>query len=242
MRRPSWCRVSATPCAWSWTTTRRGPAVPLLRGAGCGVGSRGGRRGRDAHRVSRRARSSGCSPWWPARYPDLWTGAKGFYKVEPVVADGGEVVAVRAAHHRDRRHAPRIVEIGYHCRDFFLAHWDRYRDVPRGELAHCHPPLRRGDLRRRCGRAPARPGDPRHRHPRGRRPTGRTSATSTPTPSTRPGGQPTPSAWSCPTPARCSTGSGRPGAAPLTRRGKPRRSGPGWRRASWPARGTRPAG
>ena len=26
------------------------------------------------------------------RYADLWTGAKGFYKVEPVVADGGEVV------------------------------------------------------------------------------------------------------------------------------------------------------
>jgi hypothetical protein len=28
------------------------------------------------------------------------------------------------------------VEIGYHCRDFFLAQWDRYRDVPWGELAH----------------------------------------------------------------------------------------------------------
>jgi hypothetical protein len=28
------------------------------------------------------------------------------------------------------------MEIGYHCRDFFLAHWDRYRDVPLGELAH----------------------------------------------------------------------------------------------------------
>jgi len=28
----------------------------------------------------------------PERYDDLWTGAKGFYKVEPVVADGGQVV------------------------------------------------------------------------------------------------------------------------------------------------------
>ena len=72
----------------------------------------------------------------PARYPDLWTGAKGFYKVEPVVADGGEVVLyaphiteIAAVH-------PRLMEIGYHCRDFFLAHWDRYRDVPLGELAH----------------------------------------------------------------------------------------------------------
>ena len=26
--------------------------------------------------------------------------------------------------------------LGYHCRDFFLAHWDEYKDCPRGELAH----------------------------------------------------------------------------------------------------------
>jgi hypothetical protein len=31
---------------------------------------------------------------------------------------------------------PDLVELGYHCRDFFLAHWDRYRDHARGELAH----------------------------------------------------------------------------------------------------------
>ena len=72
----------------------------------------------------------------PPRYADLWTGAKGFYKVEPVVADGGEVVL----------YAPHITEIaamhpdqagvGYHSRDYFLAHWDEYRDHPRGELAH----------------------------------------------------------------------------------------------------------
>ena len=28
----------------------------------------------------------------PTKYEDMWTGAKGFYKVEPVVADGGEVI------------------------------------------------------------------------------------------------------------------------------------------------------
>jgi hypothetical protein len=27
----------------------------------------------------------------PAIYHDIWTAAKGFYKVEPVVADGGQV-------------------------------------------------------------------------------------------------------------------------------------------------------
>ena len=28
----------------------------------------------------------------PAMYDDLWTAAKGIYKSEPVVADGGEVI------------------------------------------------------------------------------------------------------------------------------------------------------
>ena len=28
----------------------------------------------------------------PTKYEDMWTGASGFYKVEPVVADGGQVV------------------------------------------------------------------------------------------------------------------------------------------------------
>jgi len=70
------------------------------------------------------------------RYADLWTGAKGFYKVEPVVADGGEVVVYAphisevAAMHPDQ------VGLGYHCRDYFLAHWDDFREHPRGELAH----------------------------------------------------------------------------------------------------------
>lgn len=72
----------------------------------------------------------------PARYQDLWTGAKGFYKVEPVVADGGQVIVV-APHITDLAPThPGLAEIGYHCRDFFLAHWDEYRDRPWGELAH----------------------------------------------------------------------------------------------------------
>jgi nickel-dependent lactate racemase len=72
----------------------------------------------------------------PARYPDLWTGAKGFYKVEPVVADGGEVVLYAPHITEIAAMHPRLLDIGYHCRDFFLAQWDRYRDVPLGELAH----------------------------------------------------------------------------------------------------------
>jgi nickel-dependent lactate racemase len=70
------------------------------------------------------------------RYPDLWTGAKGFYKVEPIVADGGEVV-LYAPHIREISAVhPALTDIGYHCRDFFLVQWERYRHYPRGDLAH----------------------------------------------------------------------------------------------------------
>jgi lactate racemase len=72
----------------------------------------------------------------PRRYDDLWTGAKGFYKVEPIVADGGEVV-VHAPHITQiAAMHPALDELGYHCRDYFLAQWERFRDHPRGEIAH----------------------------------------------------------------------------------------------------------
>ena len=73
----------------------------------------------------------------PTMYDDLWTAAKGVYKSEPVVADGGEVI-VYAPHVKEvsHVHGPLIDEIGYHCRDFFLAQWDRFSKYPGGILAH----------------------------------------------------------------------------------------------------------
>lgn len=72
----------------------------------------------------------------PARYGDMWTAAKGFYKVEPVVADGGEVV-VLAPHVRELSAVHKEIErIGYHCRDYFTAQWERFKDEPWGTLAH----------------------------------------------------------------------------------------------------------
>ena len=72
----------------------------------------------------------------PAMYHDIWTAAKGFYKVEPVVADGGEVV-IYAPHVREVAAThPEIYEVGYHCRDYFVKQWDRFRVVPWGVLAH----------------------------------------------------------------------------------------------------------
>lgn len=70
-------------------------------------------------------------------YEDLWTAAKAMYKVEPVIADGGEVILY--APHISRvsfTHGSIIEEVGYHTRDYFLQQWDRFRGVPRCVLAH----------------------------------------------------------------------------------------------------------
>jgi nickel-dependent lactate racemase len=73
----------------------------------------------------------------PEMYADLWTAAKGMYKLDPVIADGGEVIL----------YAPHITEIsythghlldkfGYHVRDYFTEQWDQFKDYPRAALAH----------------------------------------------------------------------------------------------------------
>jgi nickel-dependent lactate racemase len=72
----------------------------------------------------------------PAKYEDMWTAAKGFYKLEPVVADGGEVI-VYAPHVTEiSAMHPEINEIGYHCRDYFVKQWDRFEHLHWGVLAH----------------------------------------------------------------------------------------------------------
>ena len=73
----------------------------------------------------------------PAMYDDLWVAGKGMYKMEPAVADGGEVV-IYAPHVREvsHTHGTLIEAIGYHCKDYFLKQWERFKDVPGGILAH----------------------------------------------------------------------------------------------------------
>ena len=72
----------------------------------------------------------------PTKYEDIWTAAKGFYKLEPIVADGGEVI-IYAPHITDISVMhPQIAEIGYHNRDYFLGQWEQFRDQPWGDLAH----------------------------------------------------------------------------------------------------------
>ena len=72
----------------------------------------------------------------PTMYDDIWTGAKGFYKLEPVVADGGEVILYAPHITEISTSHPEINEIGYHCRDYFVKQWDRFRHLHWGTLAH----------------------------------------------------------------------------------------------------------
>ncbi|HOX02397.1 MAG TPA: lactate racemase domain-containing protein [Candidatus Paceibacterota bacterium] len=73
----------------------------------------------------------------PPMYDELWTGGKCMYKLEPVLADGGELI-IYAPHISEIcvTHGRVIEEVGYHCRDFFLKQWDRYKGYPWGVLAH----------------------------------------------------------------------------------------------------------
>ncbi|MBN2416934.1 DUF2088 domain-containing protein [bacterium] len=73
----------------------------------------------------------------PAMYDDLWTGAKCMYKLEPVVADGGELI-IYAPHIREVSvtHGREIEVIGYHVRDYFLKQAERFAHVPGGVMAH----------------------------------------------------------------------------------------------------------
>ncbi len=73
----------------------------------------------------------------PKMYDELWTGAKAMYKLEPVLADGGELI-IYAPHITEVcvTHGPVLLEVGYHCRDYFLRQWDKFKHYPWGVLAH----------------------------------------------------------------------------------------------------------
>ncbi len=73
----------------------------------------------------------------PSMYEEIWVAGKCMYKLEPVVADGGELI-IHAPHIREISvtHGKLIREIGYHCRDYFLKQWDKFKRYPWGVLAH----------------------------------------------------------------------------------------------------------
>ncbi len=73
----------------------------------------------------------------PPMYDELWVAGKCMYKLEPVVADGGELI-IYAPHMSEISvtHGPLIEQVGYHVRDYFTKQWDKFKDIPWGVLAH----------------------------------------------------------------------------------------------------------
>ncbi len=73
----------------------------------------------------------------PEMYDEIWVAGKCMYKLEPVVADGGELI-IYGPHVREVSvtHGDLIKRIGYHTRDYFLAQMERFTDIPGGILAH----------------------------------------------------------------------------------------------------------
>ena len=73
----------------------------------------------------------------PEMYDDIWTAGKVMYKLEPVLADGADLVIY--APHIDEvshTHGKILDRIGYHTRDYFLKQMDRFDGVPGGIMAH----------------------------------------------------------------------------------------------------------
>jgi len=73
----------------------------------------------------------------PPMYDDVWVAGKWMYKLEPVVADGGELI-IYAPHLSEISftHGKLIEQVGYHVRDYFTKQWSRFQHMPWGVLAH----------------------------------------------------------------------------------------------------------
>ena len=73
----------------------------------------------------------------PRMYDDIWTAGKCMYKLEPVVADGGELI-IYAPHVTELSytHGKVLDRIGYHVRDYFVKQMEKFEGVPRGVMAH----------------------------------------------------------------------------------------------------------
>jgi len=73
----------------------------------------------------------------PPMYDELWTAGKAMYKLEPALAEGGELIIYSPQLDTvSHTHGKYIYEIGYHVLPYFLEQWDRFKHVPLGVLAH----------------------------------------------------------------------------------------------------------
>lgn len=86
--------------------------------------------------------------WAPPMYDELWTAGKAMYKLEPALAEGGELIIY--APHLDtvsHVHGNYIYEIGYHVLPYFLEQWDKFKHIPLGVTAHSTHVRGDGDYR-----------------------------------------------------------------------------------------------
>ena len=73
----------------------------------------------------------------PKMYDELWVGGKCMYKLEPIVADGGELIIYAPhIHEISLVHGKMIERLGYHCVQYFLKQWDKFKTEPWGTMAH----------------------------------------------------------------------------------------------------------
>jgi nickel-dependent lactate racemase len=73
----------------------------------------------------------------PSIYEELWVAGKAMYKLEPIVADGGELV-IHGPHVKavSFMHGREIERVGYHVRDYFVKQWERFAHESKLILAH----------------------------------------------------------------------------------------------------------
>lgn len=73
----------------------------------------------------------------PPIYEEIWVAGKAMYKLEPIVADGGELV-IHGSHIREISfvHGREIARIGYHVIEYFTRQWDRFAHEPKLIMAH----------------------------------------------------------------------------------------------------------
>ena len=81
-------------------------------------------------------------------YDDFWTGAKAFYKVEPIVADGGELVVYAPRMTRlSKTHDPLLRRIGFHVSQYYQANMRSFAGIRKAVLAYSSLVKGTGDYR-----------------------------------------------------------------------------------------------
>ncbi len=73
----------------------------------------------------------------PDIYEEMWVGGKAMYKLEPIVAEGGELIIYGPQiKNISFMHEQEIRRIGYHVIEYFTKQWERFSREPKLIMAH----------------------------------------------------------------------------------------------------------